>query len=89
MSDFGVCICDGLDYTYGKIDKENIKIEKLDYCNSYEDAVKKYIELAFTGSMSLDKKVWLVFIEGDDIVQFEQLERKVRCKVVPIRDKAI
>lgn len=84
MSDtkFGVCTCD--------ISAYEPEISELTEYNSYDEAFAAYLDLfkakyEADGMFPID--LWFVFIEDNKVVQFEQLERKVKTKNVDIKEK--
>ena len=77
MTKFGVCICNNIEaYT--------IKVSNLEVFDNYDDAYSYYLEKAYRDVNILNSNVWLVFIEDNRIVQFEQLTMRIKCKIVDI-----
>ena len=80
MNKFGVCRYEFDDY--------NPKIKDLEIFNTYEEAYNRYMTLLETADKTntfINKDLWLVYInEFNRIVQFEQLDWKVKCKIFDI-----
>lgn len=79
MNEFGVC-----NYDFNVYDP---KVENLKRFESYEDAFEYYYQMVRKGESypyAWDSTLWLVWIEGDRITQFEQLKENVRCRLVDL-----
>ena len=80
MNKFGVC-------RY-KFDDYNPKIKDLEIFNTYSEAYTRYITLLIMADKTntfVDKDLWLIYIdEFNCIVQFEQLDWKVKCKLMEL-----
>ena len=80
MNKFGVCRYEFDDY--------NPKIKDLEIFNTYDEAYNHYMTLLETADKTntfINKDLWLVYIdEFNRIVQFEQLDWKVKCKIFDI-----
>lgn len=79
---YGVCNYD--------IDGYNPKIEDLEIFDEYYKALSRYLGLKLTSdeydSFS-NNNLWIVYInEKNIIVQFEQLNWNVKCKLVEIKE---
>lgn len=74
---FGVCECD-LDYC-------KPKVENLVKFHTFDDAYSYYItKLSSTNDYFLLKNLWIVYIENDTIIQFEQLKTHIITKTMQI-----
>lgn len=77
---FGVCNYDMDDY--------EPKIENLEQFKNYDDAFKRYMErldISNKQGCLVNEDLWLVYIDDSNrIVQFEQLDWKVKCKIVEL-----
>ena len=80
MNKFGVCRYEFDDY--------NPKIKDLEIFNTYDEAYNHYMTLLETADKTntfINKDLWLVYIdEFNRIVQFEQLDWKVKCKLMEL-----
>ena len=80
MNKFGVCRYEFDDY--------NSKIKDLEKFNTYDEAYNRYMTLLETADKTntfINKDLWLVYIdEFNRIVQFEQLDWKVKCKLMEL-----
>lgn len=76
MSKFGVCVCNFNEY--------DPKIENLVQFDRYEDACKYYME-QIADMRNVPDCLWVVFIENDEIVQFERLQNLIKCKRILIK----
>lgn len=80
MNKFGVCRYEFDDY--------NPKIKDLEIFNTYDEAYNRYMTLLETADKTntfINKDLWLVYVnEFNRIVQFEQLDWKVKCKIFDI-----
>ena len=76
MTEFGVCIAE--------FNNSNIKVTDIIKCSSYKDAMKTYISKAIDEECKLRDDIWLVYIDGNEIIQFEQFTRKVKSQRVKI-----
>lgn len=77
MNTFGVC------KTFGSVKD----IEYLKLCESYEDAYKEYFECISEDEhypLTWDQTFWIVWIQDGRIIQFEQIEKKIKCGYVEI-----
>ena len=80
MTKYGVCNYDFAGY--------KPQIKNLEKYETFEEAYEHYMDKLMAYSSypySIDKTLWYVWIEDDKIVQFEQLDRKTRCKIVGIK----
>lgn len=65
--------------TFGVFDAKSKKLTRFE---KYEDAYVLYLEKlgeSVKHSFKIPPDLYLVIIQGDDIVQFEQLQREVHC----------
>lgn len=80
MNKFGVCRYEFDDY--------NPKIKNLEIFNTYDEAYNRYMTLLETADNTntfINKDLWLVYIdEFNRIIQFEQLDWKVKCRIFDI-----
>lgn len=79
MNKFGVCRCDP--YAYEPV------VTELKQFDTYEEAYDFYMKLVVADEhypYAHDKNLWYVWIENGNIIQFEQLCRKTKCKIVNI-----
>ena len=79
MNKFGVC-------NYN-IDSYISKVENLECFDTYEDAFEYYIKQLMkyhNYPYTYDDTLWIVWIEDDTIVQFQQLADKTKVKLVKI-----
>ena len=77
MYKYGVCNYD--------MDAYNPLVKNLALADSYEDARKYYMDNMFIpNTYRIDPTLWIVWIEGNSIIQFEQLTTKVRTKIVDL-----
>ena len=78
MNKFGVCRYEFDDY--------NPKIKDLEKFDTYNEAYNRYITLLETADKTntfINKDLWIVYIdEYNRIVQFEQLDWKVKCRLI-------
>lgn len=76
MNTFGVCTYD--------FDATHPTVCELKRFDTYDEAYKYYL-LQITEVRRIPKTLWIVWIdEKDNIVQFEQLQSKIRCKRVSL-----
>lgn len=77
---FGVCTYD--------MDGYEPKIENLEQFKNYDDAFKRYMErldIVNKQGCLVNDELWLVYIDDSNrIIQFEQLDWKVKCKIVEL-----
>lgn len=76
---FGVC--------YYDMDVYEPKVEDLHVYNTYDDAFCSYLDeivKGFSKSHLFPKDLWVVFIKGDTIVQFERIETYTKSELVKI-----
>lgn len=81
MNKFGIC-----NYNF---DSYNSIIENLEIFDTYDEAYNRYKERLLLNvnksNLFRNKNLWLVYIdEFNRIVQFEQLDWKVKCKIFDI-----
>ena len=79
MNCFGVC-----NYDFDALYPEVVDLKKFD---SWEDAYKEYAERMKKYDnypYSWDNSLWIVWIEDNKLIQFEQLNRKTKCKTVSL-----
>ena len=83
MNKFGVC-----NYNF---DGYNPVIENLEIFDTYDEAYNRYKERLLLNvnksNLFRNKDLWLVYTdEFNHIVQFEQLDWKVKCKLVELNN---
>lgn len=77
MNKFGVCKYEFDDY--------NPKIKNLEIFNTYWEAYNRYMTLLEKADKIIDEDLWIIYIdEFNRIVQFEQLNWKVKCKLMEL-----
>lgn len=79
MNKFGVCNYD--------FDACEPKVENLIVFDSYEEAFSHYMEKVTKDEhypYTLDKTLWYVWVEENQITQFEQLSTKTRCRLIKL-----
>ena len=79
MTEFGVCNYD--------LDGYEPKVENLEIYDSYETAFGQYMKKVIEDPhypFTWDKTLWYVWVENDMITQFEQLDKKTKCRLVNI-----
>ena len=80
MNKFGVCRYEFDDY--------NPKIKDLEKFNTYDEAYNRYMTFLETANKTntfINKDLWLVYINKfNRIIQFEQLDWKVKCKLMEL-----
>lgn len=80
MTTYGVC-----NYDFSAYEP---KVENLEKFESYEEAFSQYMKKVTSDShypYTWDDTLWYVWIEDDKkIIQFNQLDTKVRCRIVEI-----
>ena len=80
MNTFGVCRYE--------FDEYNPKIKELKKFKTYDEAYNYYmtlLEIADKSNLFINKDLWLVYIdEYNRIIQFEQLNWKIKCKIVEL-----
>lgn len=78
MNKFGIC-----NYEFNGY---NPKVKNLEKFDTYDEAYNRYMELlqiADKSNLFINEDLWLVYIdEFNRIMQFEQLDWKIHCKLV-------
>ena len=84
MTQYGVCSCD--------LNDLDIKIQDLRIYRTYEDAFASYLDELMIYSRNhanLPKMFYLVHIEDNKIIQFEQFYKASTSKIANLPDKYI
>ena len=79
MNKFGVC-----NYDFNVYES---KVKNLQRFKTYKEAFEYYFKEVRKGEgypYAWDSTLWIVWIEGDRIIQFEQLKENVRCRLVDL-----
>ncbi len=79
MCKFGVCLCD--------LDMYQPEIRDLVRFDTYESAYEYYMQLAVSDDnpQMINKYVWIVWIQNDTIVQFDQLNWVSKTKYMELK----
>ena len=78
MYKFGVCNYD--------FDLPKPKVEDLQIFDTYEDAYDNYIEHCIAGANGHpDKTEWIVWIDGDELIQFDRFETVTKSTKIRIK----
>ena len=81
INKFGVC-----NYDFNAYKSE---VKNLVQFETFEEAFDYYMEKLseyenYPYNVGYDNDLWIVWIEGDRIIQFEQLKENVRCRLVDL-----
>ena len=83
MNKYGVC-------NY-ELNGYNPKVENLEIFNTYGEAYNRYmalLQVADKSNLFKNNDLWLIYIdEYNRIVQFEQLDWKIKCKLVELNNE--
>ena len=75
MNKFGTCVCN--------INRYEPVISDLQRFGSYEEAFAHYLQnMFYPNTYRIRENFWLVWIEKDRVIQFENLMFHDRCKIV-------
>ena len=79
MHSFGICNYDFESY--------EPKMENLVEFSSYDEAYYAYLyKITHDVAGYYDKTLWIVWIEDNKIIQFEQLIKNTKCRIIDLED---